>query len=73
VQNGSRCNLVEKAPGVVVSRNTGEPAARGAPCVTQGATVGYEPRAQSAAVSTVKEFLTATFALARLRQRPMIR
>jgi len=30
-----------------------------------GATVGSEPRAQGAAIAAVKEFLTATFGLAR--------
>jgi len=65
VQNGSGCDLVERTPGVAVHRASGAPATRGDPCVRFGATVGSEPRAQGAAIAAVKEFLTATFGLAR--------
>jgi dienelactone hydrolase len=63
VQNGSGCDLVERAPGVAVHRASGTPVTRGDPCVRFGATAGPEPRARAAAIATVKELLTATFAL----------
>ena len=61
VQNGSACRLVERSPGIIVHHGSGAPVTRADPCVRRGATVGYEPRAQRAAIAAVKEFLVATF------------
>jgi dienelactone hydrolase len=63
VQNGSRCRIVERAPGVFVDADTGQPARAGASCVTLGATVGYNAQAHDAAVAAVKAFLRERFRL----------
>jgi dienelactone hydrolase len=63
VQNGCGCDFVEKAPGVLVFRDSGERVTATPPCVRRGATAGPEPRARAAAISAVKEFLTARFGL----------
>ncbi len=63
VLNGSACLLVEQRSGAIVHRGSGALVARGDPCVRRGATVGYDYRAQRAAVAAVKEFLAGTFRL----------
>ena len=63
VQNGSRCRIVERAPGDFVDAETGRPAASSDPCVGRGATVGYHSGAQRAAIAGVKEFLRTVFTL----------
>ncbi len=63
VQNGSACRVVERTPGVFVHAATGSPATTNDPCIGRGATVGYPPQAQRAAIDGVKAFLRQTFAL----------
>ena len=64
VQSSSRCHrVVEGAPGEFVDGATGRPAVANDPCVTRGATVGYDPGAQRAAIAGVTQFLRAVFAL----------
>src|SRR5262249_19359169 len=65
VQNGSDCDFVETAPGVLMLRGSSERLLTTPPCVKRGATAGPEPRARAAAISAVKEFLTARFGLGR--------
>ncbi len=63
VQNGGQCRILEKSPGEFVDPRTGQPASESRGCVTLGATVGYDGRAERAASAAVKEFLSATFNL----------
>ena len=65
VQNGSRCDAVERAPGDFVDPATGAPLRPGVPrpCATLGATVGHDARARNAAIAAVKAFLVERFAL----------
>jgi dienelactone hydrolase len=62
VQNGSACRVVERTPGAFFHADTGRPAVSNDPCVGRGATVGYDARAQRAAIDGVKAFLRDTFA-----------
>jgi dienelactone hydrolase len=62
-QNPSRCLAEERPGGVLVNRDTGQPASFNDPCMSRGATVGYDPRAADGAFQAVRAFLTATFKL----------
>jgi hypothetical protein len=46
-----------------VNRDTGERFSANDPCISRGATVGYDPRAYEEARKAVKAFLMATFKL----------
>jgi dienelactone hydrolase len=59
------CRREESASGEIINMDTGKPASGSDPCVKRGATVGYDPPAHEAALKSVKEFLSATFGLAR--------
>ena len=64
VQSSGRCHaVVERSPGEFVDGVTGSPAVANNPCVTRGATVGYQPAAQRAAIAGVTQFLRSTFNL----------
>jgi len=63
VQNPSRCFLEERPGAVLVNRDTGQQWSFNDPCLSRGATVGYDPRAYEEALKAVKAFLTATFQL----------
>ena len=63
VQRGPRCRIVERVPGEMVNRETGQPFTYNDACVERGATIGYHAQAHSEAVKAVKAFLTATFKL----------
>jgi dienelactone hydrolase len=58
------CRLVERSPGEIVVRETGEPFDY-ITCMKRGTSVAYDPKAHAAALKEVKAFLTATFKLAR--------
>lgn len=61
VQAGPTCRLEERFRGRMVFRDTGQPFGPDHPCVGRGATVGYDPQAQQAALKAVTDFLTSTF------------
>jgi dienelactone hydrolase len=63
VQSGRRCSLEERPGGIIVNRDTGQRFSFNDPCISRGATVGYDPRAYEEALKAVKAFLTATFKL----------
>ena len=47
-----------------VDRTTGQPIGRSNPCVSLGASIGYDPHAHREAVKAVNDaFLTSTFSL----------
>ncbi len=60
VQNPSRCVLVEGREGRLLNQATGRPFRWQDACVTTGATVGYDARADRDAQKTVMQFLTCT-------------
>jgi dienelactone hydrolase len=62
------CRREESAAGEIINMDTGKPANASDPCVKRGASVGYNPEAHEAALKSVKEFLSATFALAERRE-----
>lgn len=62
-QNGRRCFREERPGGVMVNRDTGQRASFNDPCISRGATVGYDPRAYEEALKAVRAFLRATFNL----------
>jgi dienelactone hydrolase len=63
VQRGPRCRIVERVPGEMVNRETGQPFTYRDACIERGATIGYHPQAHAEAVKAVKAFVTATFKL----------
>ena len=56
--NPSRCFFAERARGEMVNAETGQPLTYHDPCWGRGVTVGYEPRAYTDALASVKAFLT---------------
>lgn len=60
-----RCLRAERADGEIVDLETGKPCRADDPCVSRGATVGYNPAATAAATESVKEFLVDALGLAR--------
>jgi hypothetical protein len=63
VQNPGRCLAEERPGGVLVNRDTEQPASFNDPCMSRGASVGCDPRAAEEARQAVRAFLTATFKL----------
>jgi dienelactone hydrolase len=59
----TRCRREERANGVIFNLDTGKPFSSSDACVTRGATVGFNPDAQAAAVAAVTDFLAVTFHL----------
>ena len=59
----ANCRREESASGEIINMDTGQPASAKDPCVTRGATVGYNPQAHEAALKSVQEFFTELFAL----------
>ena len=57
-QNPARCRIAERPRGQAVNADTGEPFTLRDPCVTRGASVGYDAPAHAAATQAVMEFLT---------------
>jgi dienelactone hydrolase len=57
----SECRREERNGGAIVNVRTGQPFNWSDPCVTRGATVGYDPAATTEATKAVKDFLRATF------------
>lgn len=62
-QSTALCALHEDGSGRVVNSKTGKPFDYKDPCVRIGPTVGYNAAAHAAALTSVKEFLAATFKL----------
>jgi dienelactone hydrolase len=59
--NPSRCFFVERAPGVVVHRDSGQPVDFRDACFTRGVTLGYDARAHADATQSVKTLLSTVF------------
>jgi hypothetical protein len=53
----------ERPLGRILNSETGQPFTFSDPCITRGATVGYDRVAHADALSAVKNFLTAVFKL----------
>ena len=62
-QNPTRCRLEERPGGVVVNSETGKPFTLDDPCITRGASIGYDAQAHAAATKAVKEFLSSLWKL----------
>lgn len=59
----SKCMLEERPAGKIVNRETGRPFTFTDPCMTRGASIGYDPKAQAASIQAVKQFLTSLWNL----------
>ena len=59
VLRGPTCDLRERADGVVIAGDTGQPFSLTHPCVQRGATIGYNPDAHRRALADVTTFLRA--------------
>ena len=62
-QNPTRCRIAERPEGRIVNAETGEPWNFNDPCMTRGASIGYNAQAHAAATQAVKEFLTSLWNL----------
>jgi dienelactone hydrolase len=62
-QNPTRCSIAERPRGRFVNAETGEPWTFDDPCMTRGASIGYNAQAHAAATQAVKEFLTSLWNL----------
>jgi len=62
-QNPSRCRLEERPGGEVINRESGRAFTLNDPCITRGASVGYDAEAHDDATQAVKGFLTSLWAL----------
>ena len=62
-QNPTRCRIEERPGGEVVNAETGVPFKLDDPCMTRGASVGYDARAHAEATKAVKEFLPSLWSL----------
>jgi dienelactone hydrolase len=60
-QTARKCSYEEKPQGVIVNRDTGQPATFNDACVERGVTIAYNAEATDAARKDVIEFLTKTF------------
>jgi dienelactone hydrolase len=64
--NPGRCAWVEQPDGRFIDPDTGQPPrGPGAPCMSRGATIGYNARAHRQAIGDVKAFLYKTFTMDR--------
>jgi dienelactone hydrolase len=63
VLRGPKCDLRERADGVVVFGDTGQPFTLSHPCVERGATIGYHPDAHRQALADVTAFLRSALRL----------
>jgi dienelactone hydrolase len=59
----NRCPREERPGGEIVNSETSQPFRSSDPCVSRGATVGYDAQATAEATRSVKAFLTETFRL----------
>jgi hypothetical protein len=59
------CRFEERERGVVIERDSGQPADYTLPCFSRGATLGHNPAARAAAVETVLALLRDVFELER--------
>ena len=62
-QNPTRCRLEERPGGEVINAETRVPFKFDDPCMTRGASIGYDAQAHAAATQAVKEFLTSLWNL----------
>jgi dienelactone hydrolase len=62
-QNPARCRIAERAAGEVINAETGTPFKFDDPCMTRGASIGYDAQAHAAATQAVKEFLRSLWKL----------
>lgn len=61
VLNGGACSFVQQADGRILDPE-GKPAGAESPCITRGASIGYDPRAMRRAIVDVRAFLEQVFA-----------
>jgi len=61
VLNPGRCDFVEQPDGRFVEAATGQPPTFQSPCLTRGATVGYQAEAYRRALEDVRAFLRRVF------------
>jgi len=61
VLNPSGCSFVEREPGHLVNRDTGRPFDIKDPCISRGATIGYNQDALRQAIQDVKALLQKVF------------
>jgi dienelactone hydrolase len=62
-QNPARCRIEERPGGEVVNQETRMPFTMNDPCVTRGASIGYDAPAHAAATQAVKKFLASLWKL----------
>lgn len=62
-QNPTRCRIEERPRGAFVNAETGQPWTLNDPCMTRGASIGYNAQAQAASIQAVKGFLTSLWKL----------
>jgi len=62
-QNPTQCRLEERPGGVVINQATGEPFTLNDPCMTRGASIGYDAHAHAESIKAVREFLTSLWKL----------
>jgi dienelactone hydrolase len=60
VFNAGTCTIVQQADGTFVT-DDGRPLSGASPCVTRGATLGYDARAHRQSIADVKAFLDESF------------